>query len=223
MNKLPPHYLFALVLALCAAALVLFYTMVYQPRQETIAQLQADLTTKQDTAMRYRTAVAGLPQLRETVDKLEVDRAEFVRALPNSAQFGQVIDQIRSNVAAAGGKLNGIDFNDRNATTLPAGVRGIDVNVNSAGRFSQLFQVLRSLETQNRFTTVNNVDLTLPAANSNDPTLESSMNLTVYTYDPAQAAAAGTPSTPGAPPAAPNAAAPAAPAAPTAPASGDIR
>ncbi|GAA5502594.1 hypothetical protein Dxin01_02338 [Deinococcus xinjiangensis] len=216
MSKLPPQYLFALVLALCAAVIFLFFSMVIRPRQDTINTMRDDLTAKQTTADQYRTAAAAVPRLKASIDKLEVDRAEFVRALPVNTQFGQIIDQLRSNVGAAGATLGDLTFAPSSIQAgLPAGVRAMDINLAASGRFSQLFQMLRSLETQNRFTTVNNLDMTLPAATSSDPPLESTMNLTVYTYDPTQAAATAAAGTPNA--------APAAAPAPAAPASGGIR
>ena len=65
--------------------------------------------------------------------------------------------------------------------------------MNVSGTFPQLFQVLRSLETQNRFTTVSTVGLQLPTATSFNPPLEGALGLTVYTYDPAQGGAAEVP------------------------------
>ena len=190
--------------------------MVIRPRQDTINTMRDDLTAKQTTADQYRTAAAAVPRLKASIDKLEVDRAEFVRALPVNTQFGQIIDQLRSNVGAAGATLGDLTFAPSSIQAgLPAGVRAMDINLEASGRFSQLFQTLRSLETQNRFTTVDNFEMTLPAATSSDPPLESTMNLTVYTYDPTQAAASAAAGTPNA--------APAAAPAPAAPASGGIR
>lgn len=208
MSKLPPQYLFALVLALCVAVIFLFFSMVIRPRQDTINTMRDDLAAKQTTADQYRVAAAAVPQLKASVDKLEVDRAEFVRALPVNTQFGQIIDQLRSNVGAAGATLGDLTFAPSSVQAgLPTGVKAMSINLAASGRFSQLFQTLRSLETQNRFTTVDNFDMTLPAATSSDPPLESTMNLTVYTYDPTQAAASpvagGTPNAAPAPAAAP--------------------
>lgn len=217
-SKMPPQYLFALILAICVGVIALFWTLFVKPRQDTIATMRDDLATRQTTADQYRSAVAGLPQLKASIDKMEVDRAEFVRALPTNAQFGQVVDQIRGNVSAAKADLKDLTFANSQDTSLPAGVRAMDLNLGVSGQFAQIFQVLRSLETQNRFTTIKNIDLTLPQANSSDPKLESKLNVTVYTFDPTLASAtpAGTPG------AAPEAgAAPAAPAA--APAAGGIR
>lgn len=212
-SKMPPQYLFALLLALCIGVIALFLTMVIRPRQDAITTMRDDLAQKQTTADQYRAAVAGLPQLKASIDKMEVDRAEFVRALPTTAQFGQVVDQIRANVGAAKADMKDLTFADSRVTTLPAGVRAMDVNMGVSGQFGQIFQVLRSLETQNRFTTVNNVDFTMPQISGTNPKLESKLNVTVYTFDPTLATAPTTPGAPGAAPAAGAAPAPAAPAA----------
>ena len=215
-SKLPPQYLFALVLALCAAVVALFFTMYVRPRQDAIAALQSDLATRQMTAESYRSDVAKLPALKTDVAKQEADRAEFVRALPTKTQFGQVVAQIRADVTAAKADMKALNFSGGSGTNLPAGVNAVSVNMDVSGKFGQLFQVLRSLETQSRFTTIDNVSLTMPAASSFDPGLEGKYVMTVYTFDPAQA---GAPSDAPAPAAgAASTAAPAAPA--TAPAGG---
>lgn len=225
-SKLPPQYLFALVLALCAAVVALFFTMYVRPRQDAITVLQGDLATRQTTAESYRSDVAKLPALKTDVAKQEADRAEFVRALPTTTQFGQVVAQIRTDVTAASADMKALNFASGSAPNLPAGVNAVSVNMDVAGKFGQLFQVLRSLETQSRFTTIDNMSLTMPAASSLDPSLEGKYVLTVYTFDPAQAGAPGTaaPATGAAAPgtAAPtaSAAAPATPASTTPPAGG---
>ncbi len=219
-SKLPPQYLFALALALCVAVIALFFTLYVRPRQDALNTMRTDLATKQTMADTYRADVAKLPAMKTQVAKLEADRAEFVRALPNNTQFGQVVAQIRTNVAAAKADMQSLNFVPSSVPNLPAGVRATDINMSVSGRFTQLFQVLRSLETQSRFTTINNVSLTLPEANSLDPNIAGTYIVTVYTYDPALAAAStlpvgaapGTTTTPAAAPA-PAAPAPAAPAA----------
>ncbi|WP_291424948.1 type 4a pilus biogenesis protein PilO [Deinococcus sp.] len=180
--------------------------------------MRTDLATKQAMADTYRAAVAKLPAMKTQVAQLEADRAAFVRALPDSTQFGQVVAQIRTNVAAAKADMQSLNFVPSSVANLPAGVRATDINMSVSGRFAQLFQVLRSLETQSRFTTINNVSLALPAATSLDPNIAGTYIVTVYTYDPTLAAgtlpagaATGTVTTPAAPGAA--APAPAAPAA----------
>lgn len=203
--KLAPQYMFALVAALCVAAIFLVYTLVTKPKQDNLTALRDQITSLQTQKDQYARDAAMVPELQKTVAQLEIDRAEFLRALPTTAQFNQVVAQLRANVAAAKADLKDLTFSSGHAGgagSLPAGVNAINIDMGTSGKYSQLFQVLRSLETQNRFTTVNNVDLQLPAANSFDPKLEGKMGLTVYTYDPSQSPA-GTPATPGSAPAAP--------------------
>ncbi|MHA0034903.1 GspMb/PilO family protein [Deinococcus sp. PESE-38] len=73
---------------------------------------------------------------------------------------------------------------------MPAGVRPIGMTMSVNGRFPQLFQILRSLELQNRFTTVDNVSLQTQgdAGTGGGGTLGSTLGLTVYTFDASGAA-----------------------------------
>lgn len=212
--KLTPQLTFALISALSLVVIYLFYTMVVKPKQDEITMLQDQLTTKQTTLNEYQANAAALPALRTEVGTLERERADFVRALPLTANFGQVVDQIRSTVAANDATLNSLTFAAAQPATgegaPPAGVRPMRVTLNVDGEYAKQFRILRNLETQNRFTNINDLSLQMPNEVTNfDPVLTNTMNITVYTFDPAQAAPAAA-TTDGAAPA------PAAPAAPTA-------
>ncbi|GBF05131.1 type IV pilus assembly protein PilO [Deinococcus aerius] len=206
--KLAPRSLFLIVLGVCALAVLCWYLLRYQARQQEISLLQGELETIRMNADRYRAAQRGLPELRQTVARLEVERDGFLRALPANAQFGTVLDEMRRSVLAAGAEMTTFNVQPGTATGLPAGVRPINLNLGVSGPFAAVFRALRSMETMNRFTTVGGVNLQLPQATSFNPRLEGTLNLTVYTFDPAQAASApgGTgaaPSAPAAPPATP--------------------
>lgn len=204
-TKLTPQTQFLLVAALCLLALLAFFLYYYKPKQETLTMMRDDLAAKQSTAEQYRAAAAAIPDLTAKVGKLEQERAEFVRALPTTQQFGQVVDQLRANASASKTEVTSLTFANSQAANLPAGVRPINVNMAVQGQFGQLFQLMRRMETQNRFTTLNTLDLQLPKADSFNPNLQGTLALTVYTFDPAQAALptnaapAGTTAAPAAP------------------------
>nr|WP_254605809.1 type 4a pilus biogenesis protein PilO [Deinococcus sp. JMULE3] len=187
----------------------LWYTLRFQARQQEISLLQGDLETAQARVTVMRSQAAQLPALREEVAKLKVQQDEFLAALPQTANYYRILDEIRLNAAAAGAEMSSFNVSNSTATGLPGGVRPINLNVNVSGTFAQLFQLLRSVETMSRFTNVNNVSLQLPQATSFDPVLEGTLALTVYTFDPTQASAAASGTTPQAPNAAPAAPAPA--------------
>lgn len=199
--KLAPRSLFFVVLGVCAALLLMWYFLRFGPRQQEITLLQGDLEATRANAERYRAAQRALPELRETVARLEVEQDQFLRALPATAQFGRVLDEVRRNVSAAGAELTTFNVQAGTVGGLPGGVRPITLNLGLSGRFAQVFGALRALETQNRFTTVGGLGLQLPQADALDPTLEGTLNLTVYTFDQTQAG--GAPEAPGAAPAAP--------------------
>lgn len=201
-SKLAPRSLFLLVLAACLLLLLLWYFLRFQPRQQEISLLRGELETTRMNAERYRAAQRNLPELRKTVARLQVERDQFLRALPATAQFGVVLDEVRRNISAAGAEMTTFTVQSGTAGGLPSGVRPLSLNLGVSGQFGEVFRALRSLETMNRFTTVGGLNLQLPQANTFDPTLEGTLNLTVYTFDENQASApAGT--APAAPPAAP--------------------
>ncbi|WP_278912381.1 type 4a pilus biogenesis protein PilO [Deinococcus wulumuqiensis] len=219
--KLAPQYIFALALTASLVLGYLFYTLAIQPRQLEITALNDEITGKETTLAADQAKAARVPVLTAEVARLEVERDKFLQALPPTANFGQVVANLRQTVSAAGGDLKTLSFGGSGAAAanLPAGVRPIGMTLTVDGKFPQLFQILRSLELQGRFTTVDNVSLqSVAAAGSGTGTgglLSSTLGLTVYTFDAAQAA--GAPAAAGTVPGGtPPAAAPAAPAEPAA-------
>ncbi|MEF2279247.1 type 4a pilus biogenesis protein PilO [Deinococcus sp. YIM 134068] len=200
--KLAPRFVFILVLVGCALVVGMWYMMRFQPRQQEITLLQGEVETTRSRAEQYRAAQGALPELREAVARLQVEEDRFLRALPATAQFGTVLDEVRRNVTASGAELTDFAVQGGNVAGLPGGVRPINLNLSVSGRFAEVFGALRSLETQNRFTTVGGLGLQLPQADALDPSLEGTLSLTVYTYDQTQAAgdAANAPQAPGAAP-----------------------
>ncbi|MFC6591521.1 type 4a pilus biogenesis protein PilO [Deinococcus lacus] len=206
-NKLEPRILFFIVLALCLGTLLLWYTFRYKSRLEEINALKAEIETTQATLDTYKSASAQLPELRKTVAQLEVERAAFVRALPEKSEMGALVEEMRRNAAASGVTINSLvasangTASGNTSTVLPGGVQPIRIDMENTGTFAAMFRTLRALETMNRFTTIDGLTMALPEATSTDPALTNSLTMTVYTYDPALAGAVPAEGTAGAAPA----------------------
>lgn len=214
LAKLKSRDIFLLALVATLLIFLLWYFVIFQNTRTTITSKQSELDTLQIQVQAARQAEAELPRLRQQVADLEVKRDELLRQLPQTQQIGSVVDEIRTDVLAAGGTLNSVAQNAGAAAGLPAGVTPIGLALGVDGSFESLFRVLRSLEGMSRFSTIDSVALNLGgSAESFDPTLAGQMGVTVYTFDPSAAGAGATAGTtaPGAAPEAP-AAAPAAPA-----------
>lgn len=214
MPKLKSRDLFFIVLGLCLVALVLWYFLRFQARQQEIQTVQSSLTDTDARLATLQGQQAQLPQLRSEVKALEQKQDMFVRALPSTVKMGQVIRDVQDSVSASGGKIDAIAVINSSEINLPAGVQAVNLNVTLQGRFAPIFRTLRSVETMGRFSKITSVNMTLPAPNDTDPSLNSVINMTVYTFDPGSTQAApaqvpGTaPTTPGAPAAPPATSAP---------------
>ena len=209
---LKPRDLFLIVLAVCVLALVAWYFLRFQARQQHIQDVQSQLDLSTSDLGNLQDQQGKLPALRADVKKLEADQLVFVKALPSTLKMGQVISDLRDSVASAGGSLEGVASapSTDTAAALPPGVQATNLTINLKGRFAPIFRTVRSVETMGRFSKVTNLAMTLPAPNEVDPDLNSTLNMTVYTFDPAKVQpGAGASSLPGGAPAAP--AAPAAP------------
>lgn len=192
-GKLTPQHLFILVVLGSFLVGYLCYLMLIQPRQQAITALNDEISMRQMTQARYQAAANQIPTLRAEVQRLEGEREQFLRALPTTANFAQVVDDLRRTVEAAGGQMTDLSFNAGGAAkeALPAGVRPIGMTLNVGGQYAELFQVLRSLELQRRFTTVDSVSFQAPGEDAGATDLSGALGLTVYVFDPAQAASPG--------------------------------
>ncbi|WP_407570170.1 type 4a pilus biogenesis protein PilO [Deinococcus altitudinis] len=208
--KLSPRDTMLLVLLLCVLAVVGWWFLYYQSREQLITDTQTQLDDSATTLATSRSAANALPALRTEVAGLQTQRDTFFQALPQTQNIGSVVAAIQQSVGAVGGDLTNLTVAPGANTGLPAGVRPISLNMSVNAKFQPTFQLLRAVETMSRFSTVSALSLNLPAPDSLDPSLASTLTMTVYTFDPV--AAGGTAGSP--------AAAPAAPAAPTAPAGG---
>ncbi|MDV6374950.1 type 4a pilus biogenesis protein PilO [Deinococcus arenicola] len=194
LTKLSPRNLFLIVLAACLLVLALWFTLRFQPRQQQITDLQSQIEPLQLRVDTMRTASQALPALRERIAGLRADQQEFLTALPSAANFNSILNELRRITAATGATLTTFTVQGGGALAgLPDGVRPLNLSVAVSGKFTQMFETLRALETAGRFTTVSNVALQLPAATSFDPELNGTLGLIVYTFDPAQAAGVTTP------------------------------
>ncbi|PYE56384.1 type 4a pilus biogenesis protein PilO [Deinococcus yavapaiensis] len=214
LTNLKGRDIFLLTLAGLVLIGILWYFLLYSARQAEIDAANSQLDTLRPQVDAARLASAQLPGLRQEVAGLEVQRDTLLRALPPTPRFGQVLGEIRQNVLATGAQLDGISQSSGAAAgaNIPAGVQPINISLTLDGTFGQLFGVLRSLEAMNRFSTINNLALSLGKVTSFDPQVGGQIGVTVYTYNPnAQGAA---PAQPGAAPApgAPASAPPAPPA-----------
>ncbi len=208
LAKLKSRDIFLIALAATLLIFLLWYFVIFQNTRNTITSLQSQLDTLNIQRDAARAAVAELPRLRQQVAELQVKRDVLLRELPQTAQIGNVVDEIRTDVLAAGGTMTSVAQGNGAAAGLPAGVTPIGLNLGVDGSFNSLFRVLRSLEGMSRFSTINSVAVNLGGtADSFDPKLTGQMGVTIYTFNPNAAGAGvtsgdstnGTPAAPAAP------------------------
>jgi type IV pilus assembly protein PilO len=197
--KINPRTLFFIVLGICLLGILSWYFAYFSPRQAEITAARENLDNLNSQIAVYTAAQQSLPGLRRDVAALQTQRDVFLQALPRSASLGSVLRDLRQDVQTAGGDLGSLNVATSSAAGLPAGVNAITLNLTVTGRFTPTFQVIRAAETMNRFSTISSLALTLPQPDSTDPTLNTTMGLTVYTFDPGLLAP--TTATPTAPPA----------------------
>jgi len=201
--KLSPRDTLLIVLALCVLGVVGWYFLYYQSREQVIIDTQTQLDDSVTKLTTYRAAASALPTLRTEVAGLQSQRDLFFQALPQTQNIGSVVAAVQKSVEGVGGELTNLTVSPGAVAGLPAGVRPISLNMAVTARFQPTFQLLRNVETMSRFSTVSALALNLPSPDNLDPKLNSTMTMTVYTFDPAQAGSAvgatGVPVAPAAP------------------------
>ena len=181
LRKLKQRDIAIIFVVLSIIAAVLWYFYMYQPTQDQIATLEADIQRVDQQIQRGEAARRNLPDLRLAVAELEQDRREFLAQLPRESEIAALIEQLRVSAtdsdvvietfSQGGGQNEGIDD-----------VRTIGFNVSTGGTFPETMAFLGILEQLQRFTKINQVSLNVSEQNVDNPPLNGTYNFTVYVF-----------------------------------------
>ena len=158
---------------------VLWYFYMYQPSQDQIAELEAEITRLETEIRRGEDARRNLPDLRLAVALLEEERRVFLSQLPTESEVAALIDSLRLTSEAAGVTIR--SFSQGGGQSGVQNVRAIGFNVSADGTFIESMGFLDQLETLQRFTRLNTVGLSV-SGDDVDPTLNTSVAFTVYVF-----------------------------------------
>jgi len=189
------------IVAIVAALLLgmMWYFLVTQPLQGRIPELQAEVDRLIVERDRGRAAQRALPQLRETIARLDAERQQFLRELPPTEQLGRVLSSLTQTARESGVVLRTLSRSAGDNQGV-ANVRATNLALQVESAFPELYVFLRNLEGLQRFATVSGLNLTLdssePAASEAqdiNPIINTSLTMTVYTYTGQGQPAQGTP------------------------------
>lgn len=159
---------------------VLWWFYLYQPAQDRIAALEADIQRLDVEIRRGEDARRNLPELRLAVALLEEERRVFLSQLPTESQVSNVIDDLRRSAEAAGVVVQ--SFSQGGASENIQNVRPLGFTVAATGSFGETMDFLGVLEGLQRYTKVNQVGLSLSSDDSADPELSTNVGFTVYVF-----------------------------------------
>jgi Tfp pilus assembly protein PilO len=159
---------------------VLWYYYLYQPAQDRIASLEAEIQRLDVDIRRGEDARRNLPELRLAVALLEEERRVFLSQLPTESQVASVIDDLRLSADAAGVQIQ--SFSQGSASADVQDVRPLGFTVASTGTFGETMGFLGVLEGLQRYTKLNQVGLSVAADDSEDPDLSTNVGFTVYVF-----------------------------------------
>ncbi len=159
---------------------VLWYFYLYQPAQDRIAELEAEITRLDVEIQRGEDARRNLPELRLAVALLEEERRVFLSQLPTESQISSVIDDLTLSAEAAGVTVQ--SFSQGGGSENIQNVRPIGFTVAASGTFGETMGFLGVLEGLQRYTKLNQVGLSVAADDTDDPALSSNVGFTVYVF-----------------------------------------
>lgn len=170
----------AIILTVAAGAA--WWYFMYQPTQDRIAVLEVEIDELEAEVARGEAARRNLPDLREAVARLEVDRRRFLSEIPNERELASLFASLRETAVQTG-----VTFDAYNAPSVDDGniddVTELTFDFTTQGTYPETVAFLRALEDLQRFTQIESVDLTLDdEANPGDPTIGASYEFRVFVY-----------------------------------------
>jgi Tfp pilus assembly protein PilO len=196
-SRLTGQMIALIVLVVTILVAVLWYTSFYQPVLDEQAALRTEIADLDQKIQVGNRAKANVPQLCAVVADLQVQRKEFLNALPSKEQYADLIRTFKLQVGNNKGQINSLNrAAGATSGTLPAGVRAVSTSLNMTGTFGSMIGILQSLEGQQRFLRLDGLNLTLGSSssaqdtsqNQADPKLTAAVSVIAYIYNAAQGA-----------------------------------
>jgi type IV pilus assembly protein PilO len=194
-SRLTGQMIALIVLVVTILVAVLWYTSFYQPVLDEQAALRTEIADLDQKIQVGNRAKANVPQLCGVVADLQVQRREFLSALPSSEKYADLIRTFKLQIGNNRGQINSLTRAAGAASgALPAGVRAVSTNLNMTGTFGSMIGILQSLEGQQRFLRLDGLNLNLDGGNNNsnqasnqvDPKLTAAVSVIAYVYNAAQ-------------------------------------
>ncbi len=170
----------AIILTVAAGAA--WWYFMYQPTQDRIAALEVEIDELEAEVARGEAARRNLPDLREAVARLEVDRRRFLSQIPNERELASLFASLRQTAVDTG-----VTFDAYNSPSVDDGniddVTELTFDLTTQGTYPETVAFLRALETLQRFTQIESIDLNLDDdTNPGDPTISASYEFRVFVY-----------------------------------------
>jgi Type II secretion system (T2SS), protein M subtype b len=181
-----------IVIGLSLLVALIWFLTAYQSAQTTIADITSQIQDLEAKKQVGENAQRNVIRLCGVVAGLEVDKANFLNSLPSSEQFSKLLTNIRTQIASNKGQLNSItrQLGVGGGTTIPAGIRAVNLTLALEGTYSSLFGILVALEQQQRFLSVDNLSFNQGSQAPNadpaliaNPKLSSNLSIAAYVYD----------------------------------------
>lgn len=170
-----------IIIVLTILAAVAWYYWMFAPTREAIQAQRIEIEQLEADIEVGRRARASLPQLEEDLAQAQRDRAAFLAQLPNESEVSQLIENLRVVASNSNVVLASIDQGS-NASDDIQDVRALGFSLSTAGKFGQVMTFTNALENLERFTRVEQVDLSVSEDGIDNPDLNATYDFTVYVY-----------------------------------------
>lgn len=138
-----------LLLSALAAILIvaLFWFLLYQPQREALAEVEENILAEEGVQAQLQTEINRLRTVRDGAPEVEAELAAAEAIVPRDAALPAALRQLQLAADEAGLVLTSVTTGRPTAIEgAPAGLSGIDVNVQLLGGYFQVVDFLRRVE-----------------------------------------------------------------------------
>ena len=184
LNKTPPWARTLMVVIIPLIAVVIYYFVQYQPKNQKIDKLIAQIRKQENEISVKETKARRLAVLKAENDWLKARLRELQEQLPDEQEVSGLLRQISDLGLAAGLEIN--SWNPRNRRTNPSGLYDeIPVAVTVTAGYHNLGEFFSSISAMTRIVNVSNISMALGTgtrtSGDGSPPLNVKFNATAFT------------------------------------------
>jgi type IV pilus assembly protein PilO len=191
LSRLTGQMIAFIVIGVTVLIALLWYFLMYQNTLAEQETLRTEIQGLTDQVEIGKKAQANVQQLCGVIVELQAQKREFLKALPSSEKFADLLRILKTQVGNNNGRINSLTrAAGAGSQALPAGVRAVSTGISVEGSYQAITGILQSFEGQQRFLRIDNMNIGIGGQNSStqatEPVLSTQIPVVAYIYDGAR-------------------------------------